>query len=132
MKGDGKMRISSVSIMNFFFMLGVAIVLAVDNTLFTQGASQLYEFYTKIAPQLAFAGMAFGIAVILLLAYVIRNRYVEIAGLFGAGVFSLIMLSGYLTAFPNIGSVMFAVWTLSTFMSIADTLNVIQDEKEDA
>lgn len=111
-------------------MLGLSIIFAVEDTLFTKSSTVLYDFYLDISPQIGYAIAAFCIAVILFTAFVFKNRYLEILGLFGAGIFTLIILSGYLLGFPNIGSIMLAVWTLSTFMTIADTVNILEDEKE--
>jgi hypothetical protein len=123
-------HISPVSIMNFFLMLGLSIVFALDETLFKTGDTPLYNFYLAISSQIGYSVAAFSIAVLLFTAYMFKNRYFEILGLFGSGLFTLIILSGYLIAFPNIGSVMLAVWTLSTFMTIANEVGILQDKKE--
>jgi hypothetical protein len=125
-----RMKISSISVMNFFFMLGIAVIFAVDENLLKTGPSHFYDFYLKIAPQVGYAVATFVISILLFTAYVLRNRYFEILGLFGSGLFTMVILSGYLLEFPNIGSVMLGVWTLATFMTIADKLNYVQDEKE--
>lgn len=125
-----KLPISTVSIMNFFFMLGAAIILAVQQDLFASSSSEVYEFLGRILPQQGHAVVAFITAVILFTAFILRNRYIEMAGLFLSGVFILFVLCGFLTTFPNIASMTYAVWTLATFMSIMEVLNKLQDEKE--
>ncbi|MFX3672860.1 MAG: hypothetical protein ACE3JQ_00190 [Paenisporosarcina sp.] len=125
-----KLGISPVSVMNFFLMLGLSIIFAVDDKLFSKGSSDLYEFYLDISPQIGYALATFSMAVLFFAAFVFKNRNIEIAGLFGSGIFTLIILSGYLLGFPNIGSILLAVWTLATFMTIANTVNILQDEKE--
>lgn len=125
-----KLGITSLSIMNFFFMLGATVILAVQDDLFTSSDSKVYEFLGAIMPQQYYAIVAFATAVILFMAFVLRNRYVEVVGLFISGGFVLFVLCGYLLGFPNIASITYAVWTLATFMSIVEVLNDIQDEKE--
>lgn len=125
-----KLPISTISVMNFFFMLGLSIIFAVDETLFSTGDSKFYVFYLELFPQFGYTVAAFVPAVLLCTAYLFRARWLEIFGLFGSGLFTMIILSGYLLGFPNIGSVMLTVWTLATFMTIADKVNSIQDEKE--
>jgi len=111
-------------------MLGLSIILTVDEKLFLDGSSSLYDFYLKISPQLGYAITAFVIAITLFIAFILSNRVIEMIGLFASGMFTLIILSGYLTTFPNIGSNVFAIWTLATFMTIVEIINNIQDEKE--
>lgn len=125
-----KLPLTTVSIMNFFFMLGATIILAVQRDLFASGSSSLYVFLEKILPQEGHAIVAFITAIILFTAFIFRNRYIEVAGLFFSGVFMLFLLCGYLTSFPNIASLAFAVWSLATFMSIMEVFNRIEDEKE--
>lgn len=111
-------------------MLGAAIILAVQQDLFASSSSEVYEFLGRILPQKGHAVVAFITAVILFTAFVFRNRYIEMAGLFLSGIFILFVLCGFLTTFPNIASITYAVWTLATFMSIMEVLNKLQDEKE--
>lgn len=125
-----KISTAPLSIMNFFFMLGLSVILAVDDTLFERNSSRFYEFLLDISPQVGFATGAFIIAVILFTAFVLRNGYVQILGLFTSGTMMLLVLSGYLLTFPSIAGVAFAIWTLATFMTIVGVLNEIQDEKE--
>lgn len=126
-----KLPLTTVSIMNFFFMLGATVILAVQQDLFASSTSSVYAFLGKILPQQGHAIVAFVTAVIMFTAFVLRNRYIEVLGLFFSGVFILFVLCGYMTSFPNIATITYAVWTLATFMSIMEVLNKIQDEKEE-
>lgn len=125
-----KLPITPISIMNFFFMLGVSIILAVQQNLFESGTTEFYPFLSAIMPQEGYAATAFITAVVLFTAFILRKPYIEIVGLFLSGIFSLFILCGYLTSFPNIASVTYAVWTMASFMTIVMVLNEIQDEKE--
>ncbi|WP_298833905.1 hypothetical protein [uncultured Planococcus sp.] len=126
-----KLGITPLSIMNFFFMLGATVILAVQKDLFVSSDSKVYAFMGEVMPQGGYAMAAFATATILFMAFVLRNRFVEVVGLFLSGTFVLFVLCGYLLSFPNIASITYAVWTLATFMSIVEVLNAIQDDKDE-
>lgn len=126
-----KMPVTSISIMNFFFMLGLAIVLTVDPVLLDDSQTKMYAFLLDVMPQVGHSIAAFSVAVVLFSGFVLRNRYLEMAGLFLSGVFMLFVLAASLLTFPNIGSIAYAVWTLASFMVIADIFNEVQDDKEE-
>lgn len=126
-----KLQVAPVGIMNFFFMLGLAVVLTVDKELFKEGDAEMYDFLLRILPQIGHALIAFAVTVVLFTAFVLRNRYMEMLGLFMSGCFVLFVLAASLLTFPNISSVAYSVWTLASFMTIADIFNQIQDEKEE-
>lgn len=125
-----KLPITSVSIMNLFFMLGVTVILAADKNLFNRSGVEIYEFLLRVFPQVYYAVISFLIVIILFSSFILRNRTLEIIGLFFSGIFTLFVLAGHLLTFPNIGSVAFSVWTLSSFMTIVEIINIKQDEKE--
>lgn len=122
--------LTPLSLMNFFFMLGVSIILAIQPELIESDKSDVYQTMLAIAPQKIYAVTAFTTSFIFLIAFVLRSRYLEIAGLFISGAYILIVFTGYLIAFPNISAVAYGVWTLASIMSIVQVVNEIQDKKE--
>lgn len=125
-----RLQVTPVSIMNFFFMLGLAIVLTMDENLFASSDTRMYGFLLDIMPQLGHAIVAFVVAVVLFTAFVLRNRYLEMTGLFLSGVFMMFVLAASLLTFPNMGSIAYGIWTLASFMTIVDVFNRIQDKRE--
>lgn len=126
-----KIPVTPISMMNFFFMLGLAIVLTVDQNLFTSSEAPMYRFLIDIMPQLGHAIVAFSVAVLIFTAFVLRNHYLEMIGLFLSGIFMMFVLAASLLTFPNMGSIAYGIWTLATFMTINEVVNQIQDKKEE-
>ncbi len=126
------MRITfhAVTIMNLFFMLMVSIILFVDDNLFKNEDSNIYSFMLQVAPQAYHGTAAFFIAVILFTGMILNKKSIEACGLFLSGVFLLVVLSSFLTTFPNIGSAAFAVWTMASFMQIVNLIHENHEEKE--
>ena len=126
-----KTPVTPISMMNFFFTLGLAIVLTVDQNLFTSSEIAMYRFLIDIMPQLGHAIVAFAVAVLIFTAFVLRNHYLEMIGLFLSGIFMMFVLAASLLTFPNMGSIAYGIWTLATFMTINEVFNQIQDKKEE-
>lgn len=126
-----RLPLTPVSIMNFAFALGVSFVLIFDRGLFENSANtRMYQFFLDVSPQIGYGFFAFTVALVIFAAFITKNCWLEIIGLLLSGALQIFILSGYMLTFPNIGSVAFFVWTLTTFMTVVDILNRMQDKRD--
>ena len=125
-----KLGSTPLSIMNFFHMLLLAGILSIQPDLFEQGDSQIYAFLLDAAPQKVYTGVAFGTALLFVLAFIFKQRHVEIIALLVAGAYFVFILASYVPTFPTMASASYLVWTLATFMSIVDVIYAMAEEKK--